>query len=136
MKLKLIQMSLITIFLSAITVTHLQAHEHGAADESEFKRHPELTDEERADMREKIRDKRKKYRKKRILELDTNGDDQVDLTEYLANAERRFNELDADGNGYVTAEEAKARHKELRKKHHKMRKKARQEVLEEGTADQ
>ena len=55
--------------------------------------------------------------------VDLNGDGQIDLNEYLANAEQRFKNLDLDGNGYVTMEEGREAHKMMRNKHREMRSK-------------
>lgn len=85
------------------------------------------------------------HRKDALKKLDTNGDEKVDLNEFLANAEQRFNELDQDSDGYVTKEEASAKHREMREKHRKMREKHREmrkehrkelkELREQGRAE-
>ncbi len=41
-----------------------------------------------------------------IQQLDTDGDGKVSLEEALAPQQQRFDEIDADGDGYITAEEA------------------------------
>ena len=53
-------------------------------------------------------------RAKMMLEkVDSNQDGNVDLDEYLAHAQDRFNSLDLDSNGFVTQEEAKEAMKKL-----------------------
>ena len=92
----------------------------------------ELDREERAEMRKKMREHRKMRRHERLQDLDANGDEKVDLNEFLANAERRFLELDANSDGYVTQDEAREHHKKLRKKHKKMRKEMMEQMEEEA----
>ncbi len=91
-----------------------------------------LNDEQRAEMRDKMRQHRKQMAEKRLQELDQNGDELVDRNEYLAHAESRFNELDADNDGYVTREEARMHHKTLRKKHRLKRQEFRKGVREDA----
>jgi len=62
-----------------------------------------------------------------LLRVDTNKDGQVDLNEYLAHAQERFNKLDADANGFVTQDEAKESMKSMREEHRERRKKMREE---------
>lgn len=58
---------------------------------------------------------------------DTNQDGQIELSEFLAHAEARFQRMDIDSNGYVTAEESREAGKKMREKHREMREKHRQE---------
>jgi len=52
---------------------------------------------------------RKERKAQRQLEkLDTSGDGQVDLNEYLAHAQERFASTDANSDGYITPEEMRA----------------------------
>jgi hypothetical protein len=73
--------------------------------------------------------------KQHMEQIDTNEDGKIDLNEYLTNAEQRFNDMDIDGDNYVTGKEARKHHKELRKehmharkKHHKERQKHREQA--------
>ena len=61
---------------------------------------------------------------------DTNQDGQLELSEFLAHAESRFQKMDIDSNGYVTPEESREAGKEMREKHREMREKHRQERTE------
>lgn len=92
--------------------------------------------DEHHQMRRELRHKHHQHRKmmaeKHLKELDQNGDERVDLSEYLSHAESRFNKLDADGDGYVTKSEARDRHRELRKKHRIKRKQLYHELQTES----
>lgn len=74
---------------------------------------------------------------KHMAQIDTNQDGNVDLSEYLSNAEQRFNEMDVDGDNIVTGEEAREHHKSMRKKHaderknHKMERKQKHKEMHE-----
>ena len=48
------------------------------------------------------------------LAVDTNGDGQIDLNEYLTHAEQRFNKTDANADGFITSEEQTEAHKNMR----------------------
>ncbi|MFQ3243824.1 MAG: Ca2+-binding EF-hand superfamily protein [Arenicella sp.] len=65
---------------------------------------------------------------------DTNQDGRLELSEFLAHAEARFQRMDIDSDGYVTPEESREagkkmrqKHREMRQKHREMRNKHRQE---------
>jgi len=58
--------------------------------------------------------------------VDGNEDGQVDLNEFLAHSEQRFQRMDLNGDGYVTLVEAKDAHKAMRKEYREA-KKARKE---------
>ena len=47
---------------------------------------------------------------------DTNGDGVISKSEFLSHAEERFATMDADGDGSVSKDEAKSKHKEMREK--------------------
>lgn len=69
--------------------------------------------------------KKHKHRKspeKMLEKVDTNQDGQVDLTEFLAHAEQRFNKMDLNSDGILTLEEGKESHKLMREKHKAERK--------------
>lgn len=116
---------LFLVFSTMVFVTSgvAQAQESSGDGDSPKIRAHQMSDEDRKEMRKKFRQHRKGKHRERIEELDTNQDDKVDLGEFLANAEKRFNELDANSDGYVTKEEARSKHRELRQKHKEMRKK-------------
>lgn len=69
--------------------------------------------------------------KRRLQKIDSNDDGQIDLSEYLANAEQRFHSMDADSNGLVTAQEMREWGKSIRKKHREARKEAKKAYQEE-----
>lgn len=108
-------------FMASTPATAESGHGDGADHSSHSKPHHK-SKEEREKMREKRHERKKRMAEKRLQEIDQNGDEMVDLNEYLAHAEARFKKLDADGNGLVTREEARMRHRELRKKHSAERK--------------
>lgn len=97
----------------------------------------EMSEGEVAEHREELREHRKEHHKERrkarmekkvdrmYEEVDTNQDGELDLNEYLANAEARFNKMDVDGNGRVTKEEGQQAMAEMRKKIKERRKKYR-----------
>ncbi len=58
---------------------------------------------------------------------DTNQDGRLELSEFLAHAEARFQKMDIDSDGYVTPEESREAGKKMRQKHREMRNKHRQE---------
>lgn len=65
---------------------------------------------------------------------DTNGDGVISEDEFLDHAKERFGNIDADGDGTVSKEEAKAGHEKKRaemKERMKERREARQEKREE-----
>lgn len=64
---------------------------------------------------------------KMLKKVDTNQDGNVDLTEYLAHAEQRFQKMDLNSDGLLTLEEGRESHKAMRKKHKAERKAVRQE---------
>ena len=75
-------------------------------------------------MIDKMKQGHGKQRHDRLEGLDTNDDGQIDLSEYLTNAENRFNQMDVNGDQYVTSKEARETHKRMRKEQHKARMKA------------
>ncbi len=103
-----------------------EGHEEGAAVKSEHQM-----------KREKMKEYRKARHEKRAAAMldrvDVNNDGQVDLDEYLAHAEQRFTSMDADANGYLTADEARESMQKMRKEHKERRKKMREERLQEET---
>jgi len=53
---------------------------------------------------------------------DTNKDGVISKDEFLANAEKKFSEMDADGNGAISKEEAQAQWKDKKEKMKEKRK--------------
>jgi len=92
------------------------------AQETDETEHEERAQEHRAHhkkMREKFHDRRAKHREERLIKLDTDEDGRVDLNEFLANAEQRFHSMDLNQDLYVTEEEAREAHMQIRKMHRK-----------------
>jgi len=58
----------------------------------------------------------RKHMKERLEQMDTNKDGQIDLNEYLSHAEKRFAKLDANGDGFITKQERRKAHKEMRER--------------------
>ncbi len=58
-----------------------------------------------------------------FVKHDTNGDGVISKAEFLSHAEERFGQMDADGSGDVSKEEAKAAHEAKREKMKDMREK-------------
>ena len=71
--------------------------------------------------------KRGKFAEAMLERVDTNKDGQVDLAEFLANAEQRFTKMDLNSDGYVTLEEGREAQEQRRAKHKEMRQKRREE---------
>ncbi len=119
MKLKYIMMS--SLLLSSVAIVGSSvADDEAATDLRSEKR--ELMRQYRDDMRE-LRSESKA--KRMLVKVDTNKDGQVDLNEYLAHAQERFNKLDIDDNGFINQEEAKESMKRMRKEHKERRKEMR-----------
>lgn len=68
----------------------------------------------------------------RWARTDANEDGQVDLNEYLAAAEERFNKMDLNSDGVVTKKEMKEGHHKMRSEHKKAMKAARKAHREEA----
>ena len=89
--------------------------EDGINEKADMQRHKQ--------MKHKMMKRHRKHVDDRILRMDTNEDGKIDLSEYMSHAEKNFNEMDADGDQYVTPEEARQRHSHMRKRHHEERRK-------------
>ena len=72
---------------------------------------------------DKAERKEKKIEKK-LEKIDTSGDGKIDLSEYLASSEKRFNSTDLNSDGYITAEEMKEWSKNARAEIRQARKEA------------
>ena len=82
---------------------------------------------------------RNKKDKDMLERVDTNQDGQVDLNEFLAHAESRFQKMDLDANGFVTGEERREAGDKMREKHREMReerKQAREQRRAESANDE
>lgn len=65
-----------------------------------------------------------------LKRVDANEDGKIDLSEYLADAEQRFQAMDQNNNGFVVPEEMRAYAKEMRIRHRKAMKEARKAYRE------
>lgn len=73
---------------------------------------------------------RGKKARRMLKRVDANADGKIDLNEYLADAEQRFQAMDQNGNGFVVPEEMRAYAKEMRVKHRKAMKAAKKAYRE------
>lgn len=80
----------------------------------------------------KAEQQEKKVQKK-VEEIDTSGDEKIDLSEYLSYAEKRFTSTDANSDGYITADEMRAWSKAKRAEIRAARKAARAAEAAETT---
>lgn len=93
--------------IAALAGTPVMAHaEDGAAVAG--KEHPKMDPEKREKMKERWQ--------QHLKEVDKNGDGAVDKDEFVAQAEKRFGEMDANSDGKITPEERKAAHEKMRAK--------------------
>lgn len=114
---------LITIIASSMLIlaSPIQAEEESQNDSRDSA--SEAHHQERKEMDRRHHEERKKLKEARkMAKIDTNDDGKLDLGEYLANAEERFNSMDLDGDGYISSDEAGEWRKEMRAKNDKMRK--------------
>ena len=118
------------IFLTAnvALANHHEEQQTGEVDLEKIEQHKAMHKEKRA----KMHDRKGQHSAMRMHDrLDTNEDDKVDLNEFLSHAEGRFHEMDTDSDQFVTDEEAKQHHKNMRKKHKGMKKKHKQHTKDE-----
>ena len=85
--------------------TTMAAGEHRKGQASELSKEAKIAKAERKALKRVARAEKRAVKK--LEKIDTSEDGNVDLTEYLAHSENQFNKIDADSNGYVTAEEMK-----------------------------
>jgi len=53
-------------------------------------------------------ERQEKKVQKKLEKIDSSGDEKIDLSEYLAHAEQRFNSTDANSDGFITSDEMRA----------------------------
>ena len=121
---------LFATLLLANTVVNANPEEQGMSKTSDVENAPMHFDERKKRMHKRMGRHMENRTKRHMEQIDTNGDGNVDLNEYLSNAEQRFNEMDADGDQIVTGEEARDHHKSMRIKHAQERKKHHQKMRE------
>jgi len=112
-----------TLLIASVTFTSFSvvAHQHDA----------DGSGGEHADRFKKKQHSRHVKKHQRMLKkIDVNKDGQVDLNEYLAHAEQRFQSMDINGNGSVTPEELREWGKDMRIKHREAMKDARKAYRE------
>lgn len=107
------------VLLASSPSYQVNAHEHETDAETE-----ERGDDHKMGKRKGKRARMQKYMLERV---DSNEDGKIELSEYLANAEERFKNMDIDGDGFVTSEEHKESIKLMREKHRAAKKKLREE---------
>jgi len=71
-------------------------------------------------------EKREQKVQKKIEEIDSSGDEKIDLNEYLSYSEKRFNSTDANSDGFITPDEMRAWSKAKRAEIREARKAARE----------
>ncbi len=125
------------LFSSLLLASAVQAQE---SDQSDVL--PEATEQARGEHRLHRRGHGKMH-KLMLEKVDTNKDGQIDLNEFLAHAEARFQKMDINSDGYVTKEEGRevsremrARMKEKRAEIRKKRRELRDGVGEQDAQDQ
>jgi hypothetical protein len=102
---------------------HHEENEAGNIDSEQIEQHKDMHKGMHKDKRGKMRGRKGEHSVMRMHgQLDTNEDGKVDLDEFLSHAKSRFNEMDTDSDQFVTDEEAKLHHKNMRQKHRDMRK--------------
>ncbi|MFT4628912.1 MAG: hypothetical protein ACI9WC_000059 [Arenicella sp.] len=102
---------------------HHEENETGNIDPEQIEQYKAMHKDMHKDKRGKMRDRKGQHSVMRMHgQLDTNEDGKVDLDEFLSHAKSRFNEMDTDSDQFVTDEEAKLHHKNMRQKHEDMRK--------------
>ena len=108
MNLKPIFLTTATTFAIAMAASPTFAQsESEEADSTGFERAQEF-------RKERFEKRQQKRQQKRLERVDTNGDGQIDLNEYLTHAEQRFNKTDANADGFITSEEQTEAHKNMR----------------------
>lgn len=126
----------ILAMLALVSLAPVQAQETSSSTASEESRMD--FKKEHKEMRKRHHHERKALRaEQKLKKIDTNEDGKLDLVEYLANAEQRFNDMDLDKNGFVTSEESSEWRLEMRSKHRKEKKEARKahRQAKSGSAD-
>lgn len=71
--------------------------------------------------------KNKGHMKQMFESTDINQDGQLDLSEFLAHAELRFKSMDLNQDGYVTRDEGRDAHRQMREKRKQAHKEKRKE---------
>lgn len=121
-----------TLIAAAFLFSSLSLSSLSYAQESQSDEEPQRSQHERShgERKHKSKHHKRKHHKRMVKfmmqRIDTNKDGKVDLNEYLANSEQRFQTMDINSDGYVTPEEAREGHKLMREKMRKTFKENRQ----------
>lgn len=121
MKIKQLPIYLFAGLIGLSSASFVKAQEQ-ETDQTEEHQHAHDKYAKKHEMRGAKRDNRRaEAAARKISRADSNKDGKLDLSEYLANAERHFIEMDSDSNGFVTQQEAKEWNKKKRAEHRKKR---------------
>lgn len=118
-KLAIATFAVSSMLFSGFIYAHDKPATDSAAEPSDRGRHHQRHEGEKGGHHEKMAEMM-------MTKIDTNGDGQVDLNEFLSHSEERFHAMDINSDGYVTDDERRQSHKIMREKHQQARSKGRE----------